>query len=35
MSGFKAGKAKRQFQYDMAVGKAKRKFRHDIAVGKR
>ena len=26
MSGFKVGKAKRKFQYDMAVGKAKRKF---------
>ena len=35
MSGFKVGKAKRKFQYDMAVGKAKRKIRHDMAVGKR
>ena len=35
MSGFKVGKAKRKFQYDMAVGKAKRKFRHDMAIGKR
>ena len=35
MSGFKVGKAKRKFQYDMAVGKAERKFLHDMAVGKR
>ena len=35
MSVFKVGKAKRKFQYDMAVGKAERKFLHDMAVGKR
>ena len=35
MSVFKVGKAKRKFQYDMAVGKAYRKIRHDMAVGKR
>ena len=35
MSVFKVGKAKRKFQYDMAVGKAKRKIRHDMAVSKR
>ena len=32
MSGFKVGKAKRKFQYDMAVGKAKRKFQQDEEI---
>ena len=33
MSVFKVGKAKRKFQYDMAVGKDKRKCQHDMTVG--